>query len=575
MKKNNLWKKALRSVSMSGIFTGMSVVVLAVFAVAVILVYLQIYKREIEENAVTSSQQAVEQTRNVLENYTEDMDVLMKTILEKAGQTEPEWEKYAENLVLSRKDIAAVTIYDGDGTMKECWTEGRILKDPIETNLSYPDFTQVSQGLNITPPHVQSMFRGYYPWVVTVFDKTEDAEGQELMAAIDIRFSNISDYIDAVGIGPRGYCYITDREGRLVYHPQQQLINSGLKSVYQGPLEEGMLMKENNIYTVMPLDNCEWQVVGVCYIDEMITQKVSAALFKILILAAAMFAAVLLLGWAFSGLISVPARRLTAAMREFEDQAENFSFYPVSGTTEIAALSDSFDHMVVRIQRLMEQVRREEISLRKTELKALQAQINPHFLYNTLDAIAWMCEDGRNEEAEEMVTALARLFRISISKGHELIPIEKEVEHARSYLQIENYRYKNRFTYSFQVEEDCLSYLCNKITLQPIIENAIYHGVNQMVDEGRICIRIFRQDEDIVFQVEDNGIGMTKEQCREILKKEPSDRTGIGIKNVNDRIRIYFGEQYGLKIQSEPDVGTCVEIRMPTVTKQEEQAYEK
>ena len=215
---------------------------------------------------------------------------------------------------------------------------------------------------------------------------------------------------------------------------------------------------------------------------------------------------------------------------------------------------------------------REEITLRKTELKALQAQINPHFLYNTLDAIAWMCEDGKNEDAEEMVTALARLFRISISKGHELIPIEKEVEHAKSYLKIENYRYKNKFTYSFEVEESCLSYLCNKITLQPIIENAIYHGVKQMIDEGEIWIRIFEDGEDIIFQVEDNGIGMTEEQCREILRKEPGDRTGIGIKNVNDRIKIYFGSNYGLNITSELDEGTCVTIRMPKVREEE---YEK
>ena len=117
------------------------------------------------------------------------------------------------------------------------------------------------------------------------------------------------------------------------------------------------------------------------------------------------------------------------------------------------------------------------------------------------------------------------------------------------------------------MEESCLSYLCNKITLQPIIENAIYHGVKQMIDEGEIWIRIFEDGEDIIFQVEDNGIGMTEEQCREILRKEPGDRTGIGIKNVNDRIKIYFGEEYGLTITSELDEGTCVDIRMPKVEK--------
>ena len=207
-----------------------------------------------------------------------------------------------------------------------------------------------------------------------------------------------------------------------------------------------------------------------------------------------------------------------------------------------------------------------------TELKALQAQINPHFLYNTLDAIAWLCEDGQNKEAEEMVTALANLFRISISKGHEMIPIEKELQHARSYLKIEKIRYKDQFTYHFDVDETCLGYLCNKITLQPIIENAIYHGVNQMPDEGKIDIRIFSKEDDIIFQIEDNGVGMTEEMCREILQRESGDRTGIGIKNVNDRIKIYFGEEYGITIASELDEGTCVTIRMPKI---KEDKYEK
>lgn len=162
-----------------------------------------------------------------------------------------------------------------------------------------------------------------------------------------------------------------------------------------------------------------------------------------------------------------------------------------------------------------------------------------------------------------MVNALARLFRISISKGHELIPIEKELEHARSYLKIQNYRYKNQFTYSFEVDENCLSYYCNKITLQPLIENAIYHGINRMIDEGEIIVRIYERGSEVIFEVEDNGVGMTEEQCSQILHHEPG--AGIGIKNVNDRIRIYFGEQYGLSIESELDEGTKIIINMPKV----------
>ena len=219
----------------------------------------------------------------------------------------------------------------------------------------------------------------------------------------------------------------------------------------------------------------------------------------------------------------------------------------------------------------MSTVRQEEINLRKTELKALQAQINPHFLYNTLDSIAWMCEQGRNTDAVKMVHALARLFRISISKGHELIPIAKEVEHAKNYLEIQKYRYKNQFTYEFDVDPECLNYYCNKITLQPIIENAILHGLDLLVDEGYIWVQVQQDGGDIVFRVQDNGVGMTQEQIENVLQSGPDDRTGIGIRNVNDRLQIYFGRQYGLHITSELDVGTCVEIRMPKI---QEENYE-
>ena len=233
---------------------------------------------------------------------------------------------------------------------------------------------------------------------------------------------------------------------------------------------------------------------------------------------------------------------------------------------ELQVLSQSFAHMATQIRELMEQVRREETELRKTELKALQAQINPHFLYNTLDSIQWMCEQGKTEDASRMVGALARLFRISISRGRELIPLRDEIQHAKSYLVIQSYRYREQFRYRFEVEEGLENYLCNKITLQPLIENAIYHGMDRMVDEGEIVITVRQAPDcanDILLIVADNGVGMTDEQCAAILAKERSDSVGIGVKNVNDRLKIYFGDKYGISIKSELDVGTEVTVRIP------------
>ena len=330
-------------------------------------------------------------------------------------------------------------------------------------------------------------------------------------------------------------------------------------------LEDGAYADDTVIYSVASVGESGWRAVGVSYVDELVNRNVNDMIRLSLWLAVVVLAVAVLTSWLLSRLIGKPLRGLASAMESFESDADHFTYRPVGGTREVQELSDSFEHMVLRIQELMTTVREEEVNLRKTELKALQAQINPHFLYNTLDSIAWMCEQGRNADAVKMVHALARLFRISISRGHELIPIAKELEHAESYLQIQMYRYKNQFTYTFDVDPDCLGYYCNKITLQPIIENSINHGLDLMVEEGRIDVRVRFDGDDIVFSVQDNGVGMSPEQLEAIMQHGPTDRTGIGIKNVNDRLKIYFGRSYGLSITSEPDVGTCVEIRMPRI----------
>ncbi len=564
MKKDKLGSRISLSVVMTCVVIGLVLTVLG----SVLIFFIEFYKNSMEQNAAITSEQAVVQVMNTVEDYTEGMAESMRLISVYMGKPLEERNEFFRSFMEIRSDVVAVTTYNQKGELLDCWSGGLKRKTTMLQNLSYMEEPE-GRGLRISKPHVETLFEEYYPWVVTICQNMRDEDGEELQVFMDIRFSNIASYVDDVGIGQHGYCFIQDMEGNLVYHPQQQLIYSGLKEEMTGELKslsDGSYTRTNVIYTLHTLENCNWRVVGVSYVDELITGRVEGMIRICVILLFLVLVTAILIGILFSKVFAQPAKRLTGAMEAFEKETEDFQFVTVRGTSEISALSDSFGHMVVRIQELMEQVRQEEITLRKTELNALQAQINPHFLYNTLDSIAWMCEEDRTKEAVEMVNALARLFRISISRGHELITLEKEVEHAKSYLKIQNYRYKNQFAYEFDVEESCLSYLCNKITLQPIIENAIYHGIDRMVDEGYIKICIREEEMAIRMTVTDNGVGMSEEQCQEILHREAGDRTGIGIKNVNDRIRIYFGEEYGLHITSELDEGTCVEIRIPKLT---------
>lgn len=562
--KRNIMKK----ISLSQMLTGIVVMIVLVLTVTFFFAFVNIYKNTTEENVVTSSEQAVLQVKNTVENYTEDMEILMEMIQKNISRGKENTDTYLKNLISIRKDIVAITTYDEQGNLLKAWSDRGKLKENIVENLSFnPNVPKEKEEmLNVTKPHVESLFEDYYPWVVTISEYMKNSEGDTIQVALDIQFSQIANYMDDVGIGQHGYCYIADKKGDIIYHPQQQLIYSGLKEEEYNYLKDGSHVEKDAIYSVRSLDNCEWKIIGVCYIDEMITNKVNHIMKTLSVIFLIVVLLTVLIIRFFSKLFSNPARELANAMQEFEKDTNNFEFKSIEGTAEITSLTESFEHMVVQIKELVEKVRQEEITLRKTELKALQAQINPHFLYNTLDAIAWLCEEERHKDAVEMVNSLAKLFRISISRGHELITIEKEMQHAKSYLKIQNFRYKNQFTYSFDVDEECLNYLCNKITLQPIIENAIYHGIDRMVDEGKINIGIHQKGDRIIFTVEDNGVGMTEEQCEEILHKDAGDRVGIGIKNVNDRIKIYFGEEYGLTIQSELDEGTRVTISMPKIT---------
>ena len=249
----------------------------------------------------------------------------------------------------------------------------------------------------------------------------------------------------------------------------------------------------------------------------------------------------------------------------------------IGGSSEIRHLGYSVQRSYERIETLMEEIIRQQNERRKSELDALQSQINPHFLYNTLESITWMIEAQKNEEAVIMISELAKLLRVSLSRGKTIIPVKDELQHSRSYMNIQLVRYKERFQMEFQTDKEIEDYCIVKLVIQPILENAIYYGVGNMDedDEGKITVRGEKKEDDIYIIIEDNGMGMRKEVLENILKdnnKVPKHGSGVGVINVHSRIQLMFGEQYGLEIYSEPDEGTRVVIHIPAIPYTKENA---
>ncbi|WP_290910338.1 sensor histidine kinase [Eubacterium sp.] len=569
--------------------TKLSVLIIAIVIFGVIfstlastLFFSVSYKNSMFSSAYVTSKQSVAQADETVSNYIFSIKSKLDNLCIETDKCNDaaSLQKVISTASRLEDDIYCVSVYDMQGNVLSNGNNtDENIKDGL-TDLSFDKsvYSNLKDGYAISQPHVNTLYQNKYPWVVTIAKKEySNLFSQQVFVAIDFKFSSIAKYIDKVSIGQRGYCYIVNSKGQIIYHPQQQMLFSGLKeeNTFEiSELSDGIHRKKDNIYNISSLDSCNWKIVGVSFNDE-ITQAVKSqvvvGLIFALLFSAFMSAVIYFL---LSRTVTRPVRRLVASMQKFEKQAETFEYKAdMSNVAEFQTLSTSFEHMVLMIQSLVEKVHNEEIVLRKTELKALQAQINPHFLYNTLDSIQWMCEQDNSKDAVKMVGALAKLFRISISHGNEFIAISDELKHAESYLIIQSYRYKNQFTYSFDVDKSVLDCMCNKITIQPFIENAIYHGLDRMVDEGEIKIIVERRGKDIAIIVKDNGLGMTEEQCKAVLQKGRSDSKGIGVKNVDDRLKIYFGEEYGITIDSELDVGTTVTIKIPKIEKGHENEY--
>jgi two-component system sensor histidine kinase YesM len=536
-----------------------------------------VFSKTAERNAASSTQQIIEQVNLNLDNYLKEMMEVSSHISSNLDINN------IDNLsnILSvttgiRKDIVTLAVFNENGDIVVCNPYNEYDKNyKISEQKWFQDSLNNVGEYNFISPHVQRIFVGMRPWVVSLCKGTNVPGSSETwVVMVDMNFSVMEQLCKRVSLGNRGYIYVIDEYGDIVYHPQQQIIYVGLKHEdiqFALKNDDGSyyydLMGERRIITINTVNYTNWKIVGISYLDEIVADRKSLStlvifisIFSLLfVIAASLFV---------SAKISEPIKNLERQMKKVE--SGNFDIdidIDVQGDDEVKRLSRAFNMMVKRIRSLMEQIISEQEAKRKSELKALQAQINPHFLYNTLDSIVWMNENKDYVGVTTMVVALSQFFRISISRGRELITVSDEIEHIKSYLIIQKIRYKNKFKFSIEAQPEALGYKTLKLILQPIVENAIYHGVEQLYDEGIIKINVSIDGDTILFQVTDNGYGIKPDILKDILNKKANEKDsgGVGLKNVNERIKLFFGEQYGIEIDSILDVGTTVNIRIPII----------
>lgn len=569
-------------------FSAVSAFIMLILGMVLYIRFSSISRQEIIQN----TQKLMEQTGEHLEDYLLNMrqvsDTVYYNVIKENDFSDNDNLIYQEIKLIyeaNKNNLRSIAIYNNYGSLLAAEPVAIQKEDPDTTHQSW--FTKAMdemENMHFSTPHIQNLFsdvaRRYY-WVISLSRAVEFSDNSVPMSGVllvDMDYSGISRMMQKINNQNNGqYYYLCDSNGQIIYHMKQVQINNGISSEnnadianYRDGVYDEYFKGEHRKLVVKTISYTGWKLVGVIPYSSFTHGMFNLRYFIIIIIILmAMMLAVI--HRFISDKISSPILKLNASVMEYE-AGEKPAIY-IGGSQEIRHLGYSIQRSYEQIDLLMKEIVMEQNERRKSELDALQSQINPHFLYNALDSIMWMVEGERNDDAVFMISELAKLFRISLSKGRTIISLQDELQHAKSYMNIQKVRYKNCFSIDFDIDSSIYSYCIVKLVLQPILENAINYGINGMDDCGEITVTGRKVDENIILSVVDNGIGIPEDEVEFILTD--SDRvhkhgSGVGLVNVNNRIQILFGKDYGITIESELDEGTTVSICIPAVPYTEE-----
>ena len=572
----------------SVIFAMVSMLLLG--AVAIVTVISMNYTRtSVFDNSSLYTQTIIQQMNQNIDSYIDYMENISYLVSSNedvqaylfGDEPDPESRVRILNqfktILDSRSDILNLGIIGENGRM--LINDALRLTNPdldIHTQEWYTNALNGSASSYLSSSHVQHIISGERPWVITlsrgIRNKSSEVGNQkEGVFFIDLNYSAISELCNQSMVGNQGYAFILDAEGNIVYHPQQQQLYNELQteniSLIMGTDQDTVLFGKGSgekLYSISRSEKTGWTVVNCVRVEELLRKSNKAQSLYVLVAMGLMIVA-LFFSRFISRSITQPIQQLCDSMERVQEGDFSVSDIVVESQNEIGSLTKSFNVMTHRIQELMEQNIREQEAKRKSELKALQSQINPHFLYNTLDSIIWMAEGKKNEEVVLMTASLARLLRQSVSNEDEVVSIGQEVEYARGYLTIQKMRYKDKMEFQIEVDPSILHIPLIKLVLQPVIENAIYHGLKYKESKGLLLVKGFMKNDNAVLQVIDNGVGMDEETLAHIYERHKVNyqSNGVGVYNVQKRLQLYYGNEYGITYESKKGEGTTATITIP------------
>ena len=592
------WQEFYRRSSIQGIlslsFTAVAVVGMIFMGLALFFRFSANTNAQMAEN----SQRVLAQVNLNLDAYLRRMmrlsDTAYYSVIKDADLAEEDLSEALDLLYENNRDaLVSIALFSEEGDLIAS-TPLVGLKNSVnpEKESWFTTAMDRIENLHFSTPHVQNLFEDpdyQYRWVVSLSRQVEMTRAGAIESGVllvDMSFGGIEQICKDVDLSSTGYLYLIDGDGEIIYHPRQQLIYAGLleennlaAAGYTDGSHQETFGGTRREVTVKTVGYTGWKLVGVVPSENLWDNYGQLVLFFLFVVLFSVFLLVFV-NLRLSEWITAPVKKLDRAVKELEHGSTEVDF-DVGGPGEMEHLSHSVRSMVSTMRHLMDDIIEQEEQKRRSELEVLQSQINPHFLYNTLDSVIWMTENGRTDDAVVMLTSLARFFRISLSRGSSIIPIRDELEHARHYLTIQKMRYKNKFSATITAEDGVESLCTIKLIVQPILENAIYHGMAYADGDGEITVRAFRDGGDVLIEVSDNGPGMPEEVVESLLNPNGpaaaagAKGSGIGFRNVHRRIRLTFGADYGLTIFSEPDDGTTVWIRLPALDEEAARRYRK